>query len=420
MFKLTNKELLILVLLTILYIAIRTVHFNLHLDFSTDQATSSSQVLDIVRKREPILIGPRFTLEYNGRYTFFGPAPYYFQMIFLLLGDFEPIMSSYYFMLFSALMIFPLFLGMKLLINQKAAFFMVIFYSLLPFFLNYSRFLWNPNSQFVLLPLLVLLMGIFHKKKNVLAFFILSLSLGIILEFHYIFSLIILGLLIYYFFILKLGIKYFLVFIAGIILGMSPLIVFDLRNHFYISQTIYLFIQHWQEVILPTVVSSGAGHGDPHYRVSFVFFGLVILSYFLRKIINLSFLVCLFLVLLFWSSYLYFPKPNQAYGMSKNWNYLYELKAHEIIKKENPLNYNVANLIYDPQAEVQKYLNKKDNIKMNDESYLSNDYLFVLSSKRDVLIDPAFEIKNLLPAKIIKTWSINKDYNLYLARRTPK
>ena len=127
----------------------------------------------------------------------------------------------------------------------------------------------------------------------------------------------------------------------------------------------------------------------------------------------------LFLVLLIWCLFIYIPVPTHGYGMPNNWNFPDEQKAEEIIIKNKPVNFNVANLIYDPQAAVQKYLLKKDNIEFND-NYLSNDYLFILSTPKDYLSDPAFEIKNLQPAEQIGVWKINDYYNLYLAHRLPK
>src|SRR5581483_9215919 len=129
----------------------------------------------MVRNHHPVLIGPRFTLEYNGRFMFFGPASYYFQTPFMLLGNFDPVISSFLFTLFAALMIIPLYIGVNNLAGKRTAELMIIIFSLLPFFINYSNFLWNPNFQFVLLPILVWLMGRLRQNSTRLNFFWLFL-----------------------------------------------------------------------------------------------------------------------------------------------------------------------------------------------------------------------------------------------------
>jgi hypothetical protein len=405
-----------LALLVIVFVLIRTIHFPERLDFSTDQATASSAVLEMVRNHHPVLIGPRFTLEYNGRYMFFGPLPYYFQTPFMILGNFDPIKSSYLFMMFRSLMVIPIYFGTKKLINKNAAITFSILFTLLPFFVDYTSFLWNPNFQLVLSPILVYLMGVFKEKKSLINFFWLSLVMGCLLEYHFIFIFIIFILGAFYFLIQKLNWRYFFIFILGLILGMGPLILFDLRNNFYETRTLLIFIQHFKEVLPGPGKVSGQ---DPHYLLPFVFFGALLLIYLIRKYLSPKVNLLIFLSLLALCLFIYLPIPAHGYGMPNNWNYLDELKVHQIIMSQNVINFNIANLIYDPQAAVQKYLLEKDNVEFNN-NYLSNDYLFVLSTPKDYLNDPAFELKKLQPAEQVQSWTINNYYNLYLAHRLPK
>lgn len=413
--KKTNKKFGLLLLLVLLFIIIRSIHFTKYLNFSSDQAIHSAAALHIFRSKEIVLIGPAVTsLAYEGRHIFYGPLVYYFQMLFLILGGFDPINASYAFMLFAALMIIPLYIGVKNLLNEKAAYFFVIVYTFLPYYINYTRFLWNPNFQFVLFPLFVFLMGLFHKKRTYFNFFILSFMMGSLLQFHHLFLIVILILLFFYFFVEHLSPKFLIIFLSGFILGISPILLFELRHNFYNTRTLILLLQHHQNVF------PGIGEiwsSEPHYFLSLSFFGLLTILAILKNKIKSAFLIFLLIILGGWSALVYAAEPAHGYGMVSDWNYNDEAKVHQIITAENISNFNVMNLAYDTLAEVQKYLLQKDNLKINLYDYKSNDYLFIITDRKDFMDDAAYEIKTFRPAKVVKSWQINKRYNLYLVQR---
>ena len=116
--------------------------------------------------------------------------------------------------------------------------------------------------------------------------------------------------------------------------------------------------------------------------------------------------------------FLYLPKPKQAFGMAKNWNFLLEKKAYEIIKKENLKDFNVVNLIYDNLSVVIKYQMRRDNYLINFDDYYHNKYLFVIDkNEANISKNPAYEIKTFFPRKKLKQWKLNDSYNLYLFER---
>ena len=198
--RLIKKEITILILFVVVFISIRSIHFSSHLNFSTDQASFSMTALELWRDKKITLIGPAISYHYIGRDLYQGSTTYYFQLLFLLLGKFDPVASSYFFMVFASLMIFPLYFGVKFLAGKRAAIFMIILYALLPFYIDYTRFFWNPNYQFVLFPILVLFMGFYARSKKPLFYFLIFATAGILLLFHYQFIFIIVGLVIYYLF----------------------------------------------------------------------------------------------------------------------------------------------------------------------------------------------------------------------------
>lgn len=407
--KLSN-EILLLIVFTILFILIRSIHFPQFVNFTHDPALFSIEALSIDREKFIKLIGPSISINFEGRHIFQGPAVYYLQLLFLKLGNFNPLTSSYLFMIFSSFMIIPLYYGVKLLINRRVALAIVILYTLLPYFINYTRFLWNPNFQLSLIPLLFLLMGLFKKKKSKFLFMLISIFMGFLLQFHYQFIIIIIGLLVYYFLILKIRYSFLPIFIGGFLIGFFPLVLFEIRHNFYNIQTLILYFNN------PRTSQSINLKEVSHYFLSLsMFLSVVLFSSFRR--INRFFLVALFMILLIYSLILYIPKPTQGFRMVKNWNYLDEEKVYKIIKEQRLRNFNIVNLSYDTLATVQKYFLKRDFYNIDFDNYRTNNLLYVINSNDNFMDNPAYEVNTFKPSSIIKQWSINDFYNLYLLKR---
>ena len=117
---------------------------------------------------------------------------------------------------------------------------------------------------------------------------------------------------------------------------------------------------------------------------------------------------------------IYISVPDQGFRTAGDWKYEDELKAAQIIKTENPGNFNVTNLVYDNKATTQKYFLARDDIKSTGEDYMNNKYLFVISRGDNYPNDPAYEVNSFKPFKVLKIWKINGQVNLYLAERKVK
>ncbi len=264
---LKQKDFLLLLLFIIIFIGIRSIHFADSLNFSSDQAAFSIRAYQIFKNHELVLLGPPTSINFQGRQIFQGSIIYYFLLLFLLAGKFDPILSSYIFMLFCSLMLIPLFIGTKLLINKTSAWFMLIIYTLLPYYIDYTKFLWNPNFKLSLSPLLILLMGCHKiKQRSILLFFIGALS-GLLTQFHFQFFLVITGLIIYYLFSLKQKQK-ILFLILGYFIGLSPILLFEIRNNFYNSKTLILYLTNIHSAV--NTLNDFQNYG--HYLLSISFF----------------------------------------------------------------------------------------------------------------------------------------------------
>lgn len=388
-----------------------------------DQAEHVILALNVVRNKELVLIGPRVSsVSYASRQIFLGPAMTYLMVFFLSLGKWDPAITSYVFMVFCGLMVIPLYYGVKWLIGKPAAWIMVIIYTFLPYYLTYTRFLWNPNFQFALLPILFFLMGYYRLTKKAWVFFFMSFWLGIVFQLHYQFVFAVILIFAYYFVIAREGFKKFLLFLIGFSAALSPLMLFELRNHFYLTNTLILFARNYKKIDV-------LGAKNHYYlTLSFVFLlgFLALVNKYLEKLkpkINIALISCLALVLFFFSSKITFDRPETPFwAPAPYWNYQAEVKIYEIVKNEGLKDFNVTNQLYDALAMIQKYMMMRDNIVINYDDYWNNKYLFVVdkAGKKDYMENPGYEVKYFRPYKLLKTWKINDHYNMYLVERLPK
>ncbi|OGK39082.1 hypothetical protein A3A74_05660 [Candidatus Roizmanbacteria bacterium RIFCSPLOWO2_01_FULL_35_13] len=409
--KIEKKQILLLLVFIFLYIFIRFVNFTGHLNFSFDQAWTSTRALEIWRNKELTLVGPGSSIVTGGKQILQGSINYYFLLVFLLLGNFEPLISSYLFMIFTALMIIPLFYGVKLLFNQKAAILIISLYSLLPLYIDFSRFFFGPNFQFSLIPFLILFTGFYKKTKKQIYLFLVFFMIGVISQFHFA------TLIFFPIFLVYVNTRFrFIVALSGFLLGFSPIIIFELKNKFY---NLVVFLEY-----LKNSKSLANFQLLPHRYLSLSLILFIFLAGYLRKKITdkIIFVSCLLFLVV--DLLIYFPKPKNAFGMADNWNYPMEKKAYEIIKKampagrqENLQDFNIVNLVYDNLSVVIKYQMKKDNYLIDFDDYYHNKYLFVINKNENIFNNPAYEVNTFKPRKKLNQWKLNDSYYLYLFER---
>ncbi len=402
-----------------LFILIRSINFPSHLNFSFDQAWTSTRALEIWKNKEITLVGPGNSIITGGKQMIQGSINYYFQLIFLLLGNFDPVISSYLFMIFSALMILPLYSGVKYLYDDKVALVTVTVYCLLPLYIDFTRFLFGPNFQFSFVPLIIFLTGKYKQTGKLIYYFLIFFLIGFISQFHFA-TLIFLPMFYIYIITLRVIISSkersnnklnkIIVASLGFLIGFSPILIFEVKNKFYNLTILMEYFRHSRSLSNFELL--------PHRYLSLSLILIIFLiGHFKKLIANKVLFVSCFLLLIL-DIFLYLPVPTSGFGMSKNWNYPSEKKAFEIIKKQNIKNYNIANIIYDNKAVVIKYLMKREGIIIDYDNYYQNKYLYVISVNEKIINNnPAYEVKTFVPRKKIEQWKLNEYYNLYLFER---
>ena len=406
--KSVPKELQILIILLILSLFFHLNNFSERLNFSTDQAKFSLKAWDLWQNREISLTGPSISLNLDGREIYQGGVIYYFLLIFLLFGNFNPLIASVLFSLFAVSASIALYAGLKMLFGKEKALAATAIYLLLPVFINYTGFLWNPNFQLALMPFLFLFLGLFKKYKRNGLLLVSGIWLGVLLQFHYQLVLGLVMLLIWFKLYLRISLFQYLVFLAGIAAGFLPVLIYEARNEFYnLKSLIYLF-QHFSRL-------EGSGNaGHQHYYLSLL---LIILVLFLSliKILPAKALITLAGVLVIWDLIIFMPEPKQGFGMAKDWKFEDEQKVAQIIKEKNLDGYNFTNLEYDSLYYVQKYFSKINGLEGKIKDYWETEKLFaVIKKDENPDEDPAYEIRIIKPYKQLGSWDINNYYKMYL------
>ncbi len=419
--KINKKlELILLIIFFFLFIPIRSFHFSYFLNWSQDQAESAIEALRIYREKKLTLIGPQISATYQGRLLFQGPITYHLFLFFLLLGNWDPVKASYLFMIFAASSIFPLYFGIKKLSNQKVAFIFLTIYSFFPYFINYTRFLWNSTLQLSFLPYFIYFLSNYYQRKTTFNFFIVAFFLGLLTQFHYQFLLIVSVFFIYFLIYEKNKVRTLFIFALGIIIGLLPLLIFELRHNFYNFQTAILFLKNWSRVDKP------GGINTPHYYLSLSFFLIFLVLLRLKnsvKKLPTKLIILLTITLFFYALLQNLKKPQQSYwAPAKYWNYPMEEKAYQIIKQTGiKENFNVADLsYYNTKAAVIKYFLIRDGYQINYDDYYQNRYLFVIAHNKDYEKTLSYEVAFFKPRRLIKKWNLNDYYQLYLFERIKK
>ncbi len=399
----------ILIFLICTSLVLKTLFFTESLNFSTDQGYFSHQAYDLWKAKEHTLPGPTASFNVQGRYLIQSSAIYYVLLLFLVPSNFDPVIASWLLTLFGCLMAIPLYVGAKKLMSRHNALLLVCMYCLFPFYVQYSRFLWNPNIQFILSPLLVVFLGHFREKRHRRSAFLCGFWASFLLLFHYQMVLGILVLTIYLIVGEKMSIKNSLMYFFGLIVGYAPMIAYELNSNFYNIRTVLLLLSNQGEAVGKT------GSLQTYYFLTISF---LLLSLFLsKKELPKKLSLVLSLGILCTSILFFTQKPSHAFGMVPDWNVIDEIKVVEIIRNEQQTNFAVVNLAYETKASVMYFLLHKENVQGSTSNYNENDALFIIGKPEDRARTQAYEVRNFEGIKPSKEWTINETYRLYLLEK---
>ncbi|MDO8269462.1 MAG: glycosyltransferase family 39 protein [Candidatus Levybacteria bacterium] len=238
----------ILILLVILLVAsfLRLYRIADYMTFLGDEGRDAIVAKDILRG-DFTLLGPRASA---GDF-FLGPIYYYMMAPFLLLTNYDPVGPAIMVALFGIATVFLVYYVGKNFFDSKAGLIAASLYAVSPLVVAYSRSSWNPNPMpfFSLLMLFLLYLAV--KRKDLKVFALTGFLLGIAMQLHYLTTFV--AVIIFFFVLLggklvykkwdfkKIIINYFAIF-GGFLIGFSAFLLFEVRHGFPNLRTILNFI----------------------------------------------------------------------------------------------------------------------------------------------------------------------------------
>jgi hypothetical protein len=407
MSKFVFRPFVFLAILSLLFLGLRLYNLQSAMNFGSDAARDFLVVWNMYQTHHPVLIGPPSEYTVIGRQFFFGPAPYYIILPALIFGNWDPLPVSYFLIVLNlAILLISLAILNKNSKEKSALYFFALFCTVTPSLVTYSQSYWNPNFM---LPVSILLVALIVKSrgkkgKHVTSLFLLiGFLFGVGMQFHYSFIFAIIVSCIWLFWRKTISLQTIFVLLCGFVIGFFPLILFELRNHFYNLNTMILLLTH------PSADNSGFIF-NTFYLVSLLPFMLYWISLFLKRI-NHTFAYIFFAAYTIWSFIVIFTPHTQTFP------YRDAEQIAKTIENDNPTNFNVADqLTKDNRAEPIRYLLTVHNLPpegVTDYSGIKTLYIYSNVPLPLLTKDPVYEIKSFLPYSEVKTQSIGDNIKLY-------
>ncbi|MBI4062470.1 glycosyltransferase family 39 protein [Candidatus Gottesmanbacteria bacterium] len=219
---------------------LRLYKISEYMTFLGDEGRDVLVVKRMIVDHDLTLLGP--TASVGGFYL--GPIYYYFMIPFLWLWNLDPTGPAVMVALFGVATTYLLYVVGRDFFGVRAGLAASALYMLSPLAISMGRSSWNPNIvPFFSLLLIYLLWRSVEKKRGSLLFWA-GVVIGIGLQLHYLFLFLIAVAVIWYALTdrSKKNIRYYALGFAGLVVGFSPFLAFELLKGFPNTQTILRYL----------------------------------------------------------------------------------------------------------------------------------------------------------------------------------
>lgn len=238
-------------LVVILFLAASLRFYNLspYLQFLGDEGRDALVVKRIIVDHQLTLLGP--TASVGGFYT--GPIYYYFMLPFLWLWGLNPVGPAVMAGLFGLATIALIFFSAKEFFGEKAAVISAVLVAVSPKMIDISRFSWNPNPVPFFSLLTIFLLYLAAVRKKILYTFLSGISLGILVQLHYmdLIFIPIVGIALLFLFPRRQWLIQIALMSLGFFVGDSLFLVFELRHGFPNTKSVWEFINRHGATVAP-------------------------------------------------------------------------------------------------------------------------------------------------------------------------
>lgn len=470
------KKIVLFILLIAALIFTRVYNLDKTARFIWDESSDLVNIHQIFVEKNLTLIGP---ISEDGNKVF-GSLTYYMLLPFAVIGNFDPISTAYgtsFWGVLTCLLI--IYLGFK--VNKKALFFLIPIVLLWYPLVETGRWAWNPN----LIPFWITLSLIFYFKKSSLFKFLSGLAMGLSIHLHYlsIFATATFAIVIFFESIKPKKLKDFFCYLLGLILALSPFVIFDITHPpgLFLSRILYFnnlgnanvtitfgqkllniidgsffyfgqsdFVKAVLLILTTLIIVFDIKKKSPSLKYMFVFviqivclaffanfythYILAAVPFFILYLIyprhgfaeKISYLILSVIIV---SSIVSFPKQvskiswESDVASTRNIVKIIETR----VKDKDMKNVNIAVLSSpDRNPYGRRYrdllLIKRVNLK-NKAEYEISDSLFVITTSPLEVVrkDPAYEIKFFQNGNLIEGWNIpESDWKVFLLSKSPR
>lgn len=223
-----------------------TINLKGSLGFFDDTARDTLRALEILKNRELTLIGPPLSIGLFGiREIYFGSLSLYIAAVGLLIAKLDITGAIYPTIFFFTISIYFFYKLVSYLTKSKQIqIISTILYALSPSTVTFARFFWNPNLiiPFSVFFWLLLLKHYSSEKRKLIGFMVSGVIGGVMINFHY--SALVLVPLCLFFFLVRRKLYETAALTAGFFIGSLPLIAFELKHRFYLTQAFIYNLTH--------------------------------------------------------------------------------------------------------------------------------------------------------------------------------
>lgn len=406
--------------LTILILGtfVRFINFSNRVNFGPEQAMSLIVSAKYINEKFSLLGQMYFRENAFGHVVFSGAMFNYFLVPLELVFKYNPIGITSIFTLINIFTGIFLYFFVSRIFGKTVASLSFLFFLFDARMIDHSLFIWNYN----LLPILFLssikYLFDYWKNKSFMGVFLVALFCGLSISIQYLYIL-----PTFIFFVLVLfrrrSFIIFLDFIAGLIVGNLPMVLFDLRHNLYHTRTLLSFF-------LEEVGRSGEFSFRYYHFIYLWPLIAVFLGYITEKILKINKIAALFIVIgfLFLNLNSNIVDFNKSVGMQKNLNASDIIDSAKFIAEVGSGKYNVVETYdFDSRANVLRYpisymYGEKDSL-LDDKEHKYSDAIFVLSPLNYDYNNPVpWELKVYLPYKVTLLKKINGDWGVFKITKT--
>lgn len=406
---------LILIFLLLLMVVLRLYRFPQVINFSQEQAQTLTLSATMIQDKKLALIGePYFIRPTDSGHVFFNSASYLYPLVLIQsLFGYSPIVPTFYYLLLNLLTGFILYHFVRRFFSENTALISLFLFATSPLMISYSHVIWHINTLFPLITLCLYSIFLYFRLPSpILALFLGFLSsLGFSIHLGFAIPALFITLALLFKIIKKHTFSHIPPFILGLLIGYAPLLLFDLRHHFYNLTTMIQFMFSSSE-------SSGFSFTGYHFHSLII--PLFVVSALILNQIRLHSKTLFTVLILF---YLAYSAPHFDFlsstppGMTAHTNLSLLQQTAAIISQDHSEAFQIADLTSgDTRAQPLRYLTTYEYqaIPLPPDQYSAASSMYVLASSPDQLQSADnYELNSLKPFQIVNSWPLAQSVTLF-------